>query len=85
MERSKLDLKAGNDTCIKCFGKTELQFALLHYLKTYEHEFYICTDDTMPILGMDFLTQHDTCIDLARNEFSIDGVFLDVEVASAFA
>ena len=36
----------------------------------------MCDDDTIALLGMDFLAEHDTCIHLAEEKFSIDGVLL---------
>ena len=85
MEPSDLNIKAGNDTDINCCGKVELEFMFLHYLKTFRHEFYICADDTMPIIGMDFMGRYDTLIDLANNVFMIDDVYLDVDISCDFA
>ena len=69
-----LDIRAGNDTEITCSGTVQLTFAIRYYVKQFHHHFYVCGDDTSPILGMDFLAEHDTCIHLAEEKFSLDDV-----------
>ena len=74
LQPNTLDIRAGNDTPILCFGVTNLKFAFQYYLREFKHDFYVCDDDTSCILGMDFLAEYDTCIHLAEEKFSIDDV-----------
>ena len=71
-----LDIRAGNDTKIICNGIAKLAIWFQPLTKRYEHEFYICNEDTVPILGMDFMSEHDTFVHLKQDKFAIDGVTL---------
>ena len=69
-----LDIRAGNDTQIICKGMARLKIAMQHYCKWFKHDFYICNEDTTPILGMDFMAEHDTLVHLKEDKFTIDGI-----------
>ena len=76
MTPTTLDIRAGNDTKIICNGIAKLAIWFQPLTKRYEHEFYICNEDTVPILGMDFMSEHDTFVHLKQDKFAIDGVTL---------
>ena len=71
---SDLDIRASNGTPIVCLGKAALQFKIRHYHKCFTHEFYICNENTTPLLGMDFMSEHNTLVHLRLDKFAIDGV-----------
>ena len=71
---SDLDIRASNGTPIVCLGKATLQFTIRHYHKCFTHEFYICNESTTPLLGMDFMSEHNTLVHLRLDKFAIDGV-----------
>ena len=69
-----LDIRTGNDTQIICKGMARLKIALQHYCKWLMHDFYICNEDTTPILGMNFMAEHDTLVHLKEDKFAIDDI-----------
>ena len=61
---------------IICNGIAKLAIWFQQLTKRYEHEFYIFNEDTVPILGMNFMSKHDTFVHLKQDKFAIDGVTL---------
>ena len=57
-----------------CLGVAPQRIQFLGYTREFDHDFYICDDSTMPLLGMDFMSEHDTYLCLTKNLFKIDDV-----------
>ena len=71
---NELDIRASNNTPIVCQGRVQLQFTIRHYHKKFSHDFYVCNESTTPLLGMDFMSEHNTLVHLRRDKFAIEGV-----------
>ena len=71
---NELDIRASNNTPIECEGRVRLQFTIQHYHKKFTHDFYVCNESTTPLLGMDFMSEHNTLVHLRLDKFAIEGV-----------
>ena len=73
---SDVRIKAGNDTAIDCLGMSDVTVQLQDY--EFEQRFYVCTDETIGVLGTDFLRRHSACMDFGREHLFLQGEWVPV-------
>ena len=80
---SDVRIKAGNDTAIDCLGMADVTVQIQDY--EFEQRYYICTNETIGVLGADFLRQHAACMDFGREHLFLQGEWMPVYDAYGLA
>jgi len=80
---SDVRIKAGNDTAIDCLGMADVTVQIQDY--EFEQRYYVCTNETIGVLGTDFLRQHAACMDFGREHLFLQGEWVPVYDEHGFA
>ena len=69
-------IRAGNDTRINCLGMADFTVRIENY--EIEQRFYVCTDETISVLGTDFLKSQAVCLDFGSEHMFLKGEWIPV-------
>jgi hypothetical protein len=71
IQQTSMRIRAGNDSNCDVRGTSQVRFSIAD--KEYVQDFYICSDATAAILGMDFQAKYDMYLRPAKNQLFIEG------------